>query len=141
MKRIYHRWDEWECYPAGFYENRPQNKALTDDDCRQLYRELLSDVLRFREALGDVVDQWPASTEHYLSNERMNRIAWLGQAALCLAEGVPSRFRGGYMLLSEAEKAAADDVALEALNAWLVARGEEPTDLVGAGTRAKVNLY
>lgn len=141
MKRIYHTWDEWECYPAGFYESRPANKNLSDDDCREIYRSLLSDTERFEEAAERVIREWPNSTEHYLSNERMNRVAWIGQAALCLAEGIPSRFRGGYMKLTPDEREAADAVALKVLNRWLEARGEPPVDMQGAGTKAKVNLY
>ena len=67
MKRIYHTWDEWECYPAGFYENRPANKDLTDDDCRETYRALLADIPRFRAALDRVITEWHNSCEHYLS--------------------------------------------------------------------------
>ena len=141
MKRIYHTWDEWECYPAGFYENRPADKSLTDDECREIFRDLLADETRFRATLKRVLAEWPNSCEHYLSNERMNRIAWLGQAAACIAEGIPSRYRGGYMLLTDEQKLTADHAALDALNSWLTSRGEEPATLESAGSKAKVNLY
>ena len=141
MKRIYHTWDEWECYPAGFYENRPANKDLTDDDCRETYRALLADIPRFRAALNRVITEWHNSCEHYLTNERMNRIAWLGQASLCIAEGIPSRYRGGYMLLTDEQKLAADLAALDALNTWLKRRGEQPLTLEQAGSKTEVNLY
>ena len=141
MDRIYHPWNEWECYPAGMYETRPADKSLTDDDCRRIYAELLSDLPRFRKALQRVITEWPNSCEHYLTNERMNRVAWLGQASLCIAEGIPQRYRGGYMELTDQQKIDADNTALDALNAWLFFHGEQPVDLVGAGTKAKVNLY
>lgn len=141
MKRIFHTWDEWECYPAGFYENRPANKNLTDDDCRQIYRDLLADIPRFREALSRVITEWPNSCEHYLTNERMNRIAWLGQASLCIAEGIPSRYRGGYMQLNDDQKVAADLAALDALNEWLTRHGEAPLSLTEAGSKTQMDLY
>ena len=141
MKRIYHTWDERECYPAGFYENRPADKSLTDDGCREICRALLADETEFRAALKRVLTEWPNSCEHYLSNERMNRIAWLGQASLCIEKGIPSRYRGGYMLLTDEQKLAADQAALDALNEWLAARGEELATLESAGSKAKVNLY
>ena len=141
MKRIYHTWDEWECYPAGFYENGPKDKSMTDEECREQYRALLANIPLFRDALSRVMKEWPNSCEHYLSNERMNRVAWLGQAALCVTYGIPQRYRGGYMLLSDEEKAAADNAALDALNDWLWSRGEEEVDLEGAGVKSKVNLY
>lgn len=141
MKRIYHTWDEWECYPAGFYDNRPADKGLSDDDCREIYRRLLSDIPRFEAALQRVLAEWPTSCEHYLSNERMNRIAWLGQASLCIEEGIPSRFRGGYMLLTDEQKLAADTAALGALNQWLTARGEAALTLEQAGSKTQMDLY
>ena len=123
------------------YETRPADKSLTDDDCRRIYAELLSDLPRFRKALQRVITEWPNSCEHYLTNERMNRVAWLGQASLCIAEGIPQRYRGGYMELTDQQKIDADNAALDALNAWLFLHGELPVDLIGAGTKAKVNLY
>lgn len=141
MKRIYHTWDKWECYPAGFYESYPQDRSITDDEARAIFAEVLRDIPRFKIALERVLAEWPNSCEHYLSNERMNRIAWLGQAALCIAEGIPSRYRGGYNQLTDAEKAASDDAALDALNTWLTAHGEEPLDLEQAGSKTEMDLY
>lgn len=140
MNRIYHPWWDWECYPAGFYENHPP-KGMTAEECREEYRAFLSDLPRFRAALSRVITEWPNSCEHYLSNERMNRVAWLGQASLCIETGIPHQFRGGYMLLTDEEKRAADETALDALNTWLFLQREPSVDLDGAGVSAKVNLY
>lgn len=141
MERIYHTWDKWECYPAGFYENRAADKSLTEDECKEIYRELLADIPRFTTALMRVLIEWPNSCEHYLSNERMNRIAWLGQASLCNSEGIPSRYRGGYMLLTQSQKQQADLAALNALNGWLTARGEKELTMSEAGSKTKMDLY
>lgn len=135
MKRIYHTWDRWECYPAGFYNTRPPRTDMTDDDCRNTCRELLADTTRFATALARVTTEWPNSCEHYLTNERMNRIAWLGQASLTIAHGIPARYRGGYMLLAPEQRLNADLAALDALNAWLAKRGEPETTLAGAGSK------
>lgn len=135
MKRVYHTWDKWECYPAGLYETRPPSPDMTDDQCRETYRTLLADSDRFAEALDRVTTEWRNSSEHYLTNERMNRIAWLGQASLCIAHGIPARYRGGYMLLTPEQRLAADQTALDALNRWLTSRGEPATTLAGAGSK------
>jgi len=141
MKRIYHVWSDWECYPAGFYENHPQDAGLTDEQCRAIYAEFLRDIPLFKATMADVLVKWPISCEHYLSNESMNRIAWLGQASLCLAKGIPAIFRGGYNLLLPVEKLAADTAALEYLNQWLTARGEPALDLKSAASKTEANLY
>lgn len=141
MNRIFHTWDKWECYPAGFYENRPKDKALTDDQCRDLYATFLRDLPAFEAAMAGTLRDWPNSCEHYLTNERMNRIAWLGQASMCYARGIPSIFSGGFQRLTEAEQDAANQAALVALNGWLAARGEAPVPLEKAMPDIKANLY
>ncbi len=139
MKRIYHTWEKWECYPAGFYEN--QAVLLEKDDCEREYADLLTNEKAFRAALKRVLSEWVNSCEHYLSNESMNRIAWLGQAALCIAKSIPSTFRGGFHLLTDAQKAKADAIALEALNKWLKAHGEPELTAEQAASKTEANLY
>jgi len=139
MKRIFHTWDKWECYPAGFYETK--HAKLTDEECRELYATFLRDIPMFEAAMQSIMLKWPRSCEHYLTNERMNRIAWLGQASMCYAHGVPSIFSGGFQRLSDAEKDAANAAALKWLNRWLSKRGEEPVSMDKAMPDIKANLY
>jgi len=141
MIRVYHTWDKWECYPAGFYENKPRDRSLTDDQCRDMYAEFLRDIPAFEAAMAGVLRDWPNSTEHYLSNESMNRIAWLGQSAMCYARGVPAAFRGGFNRLTDDEQQAANLAALGALNKWLAARGESTLTLEQAKSKTEANLY
>lgn len=140
MERIFHTWDKWECYPAGFYEVRPP-KGMTKEECEEAYRALLSDEEAFADALSKIMVEWKHSCEHYLTNDRMNRIAWMGQAALAYVHGIPSMFRGGYNLLTEEEKARADAVALEYINKWMVSRGEEELTPDTIKSRTTANLY
>lgn len=140
MKRIYHKWDKWECYKAGFHDNKCRN-GETDDEAQTLYKNLLSDVEGFEEALKKVLKEWPNSCEHNLSNESMNRVAWLGQAALAYKYNIPCRFRTGYRLLSDEQKVSADKVALKYLNIWLENKGEKSTDMLGAGVNCSANQY
>lgn len=139
IERVYHTWDKWECYPAGFYENSVQGKSK--NECIEIYRSFLSDQDSFRKGLERVLREWINSCEHYLSNEKMNRIAWLGQAACCIEEGIPSCYRSGYFLLTDEQKIQADNLALEYLNKWLTYNGYEKVDLIGAGVKAHANIY
>lgn len=142
MDRILHTWDKWECYPAGFYEEKPRDASLSEDACHELYAQLLRDIPAFKQAMAGVLADWPNSCEHYLSNERMNRIAWLGQAALCYTHGIPRKYRGGYMLLTDDEKLAANLAALEYLNKWLEQRGEATlANLEDAASKTEMDLY
>ena len=60
-----------------------------------------------------VITEWKRSCEHYLTNEKMNRIAWMGQTAICIYSGIPSKFRGGYNLLTEKQQILADKAAAQ----------------------------
>ena len=119
--RIVHTYDKWECFKAGFYATT--REGMTKEECESAYRDFLADDQRFRDALGHVISEWKYSCEHYLTNEAMNRIAWLGQASACYAMGIPAVFRGGFHLLSEEQQQHANEIALEYLNRWIVANG------------------
>lgn len=139
MNRIYHTWDKWECYPAGFYES--SKKGMTKSECEEKYRDLLSDEKMFGDVLSAIIKEWKNSCEHYLSNPNMNRIAWLGQAALAYKYGIPACYRGGYNKLTDGEKVIADNIALKYLNKWLVAQGEEPLTQEEVKSKTKANIY
>lgn len=137
--RLLHTWDKWECYRAGFYAERPPN--MSTEEGEEIYRRFLSDLDAFRAALEIVISEWTHSCEHYLTNDRMNRIAWLGQAAVACAHHIPSCCRGGYNRLTAEQQQAADALALEYLNRWLQANGRQAVTLEQAGGRTVAELY
>lgn len=139
-KRVFHTYDKWECHKAGFYDQRPPD-GMTKEQCETAYCEFLRDTPKFEGALERVIAEWEKSCEHYLTNESMNRIAWLGQASLCIALKIPSCFRGGYNLLSESEKETADKTAFRFLNKWLAKRGEPELSWEAAQSKTEANLY
>jgi hypothetical protein len=139
MKRIYHTWDKWECYPDGFYETRVPH--MTDEEANEGYRLFLTTPVAFEFGLIRVIRLWPNSCEHYLSNERMNRIAWLGQAAACTIFRLPSKYRSGYHRLTDEQKRAADELALKYLNRWLSERGEPTLTMEEAQSKTEMDLY
>jgi len=140
MNRIYHTWDKWECYPSGFFEVRPPGE-LTDDDCLELYRTLLLDIEEFKRIMRLIVREWKYSCEHNLTNERMNRIAWMGQASLCYKHRIPARYRGGYHLLTEDQQREADQAALEVINEWMVKENYPLMTVEELESKTEVDLY
>jgi hypothetical protein len=116
--RIFHTYDQWECYENGFYSTTPPD-GMTSSDCEQAYADFLRNDNKFRDALQGVITEWKNSCEHYLTNRAMNRIAWLGQAALAYALHVPSKFCGGFYKLTEEEQNMANMTAFGFLNMWL----------------------
>jgi hypothetical protein len=137
--RIFHTFDKWECHKAGFYATTKE--GMRKEDCEEAMRALLADERRFRAALEFVTSNWKHSCEHYLTNASMNRIAWLGQAATCHATGVPATFRGGFYLLTPAQQKRANEIALESLNAWLVANLRDEVEMEEASPDREMEIY
>jgi ParB-like chromosome segregation protein Spo0J len=139
-ERILHTWDKWECYRAGFHAERPPN-GMTQEQGEQAYRDFLSDIAKFEATLQTITAEWTFSCEHYLTNDRMNRVAWLGQASVAKALGIPAVCRGGYQLLTQEQKYAADMMAVKYLNRWLTAHGKPQAMLGEAVGRTEAELY
>jgi len=140
MERIYHRWEKWECYKAGFFEDHPP-KGMTVDECQAKYAEFLRDIPTFKKAAYRVIDEWTNSCEHNLTNDTMNRIAWMGQSAMCIHTGIPAKYRGGYHLLTPEEQVRADETALEVINYWMFLHGHAQYTLETIKSRTEANLY
>lgn len=140
MNRIYHTWDKWECYLAGFYDTRPKG-GESKVECEEIYRSFLSNTEYFGRVLDKVISEWKNSCEHYLTNGSMNRIAWLGQASLSYEFGIPASYRGGFNLLTEDEKKEANSTALKYLNKWMITNGHEELDEETVKSKTKANIY
>lgn len=87
INRIYHHWEKWECYKNGFYDIIPNNNKAK-------YKNIVIDFFNNKdlttEYMQKVIEQWEYSCEHFLSNKSMNRVAWIGQASLCIYKKVPN---------------------------------------------------
>lgn len=139
-QRIFHTFDEWECYKAGFYATAVNGK--TQEECEREYAEFLRDESKFALSCERVISEWKNSCEHYLTNVAMNRIAWMGQAAACISEGLPSKYCAGYNLLSDEEKDIANNTALKFINKWMIANGRPPLAMKDAIAEGRqVNIY
>lgn len=138
--RIFHSYEKWECHKAGFYASK--KTGMTAAECERAYSSFLSDLEKFEDALIAIITEWKFSCEHYLTNSSMNRIAWLGQAAMCYATGVPSKFCAGFNLLSPEEQDKANVLALKYLNKWLFLKGRPEVEMNEAlSIGRQVELY
>ena len=137
--RIFHKWNKWECYKAGFYNvTKP---GMTKNECEQAYCDFLSNTKHFSGALKRVIIEWKYSCEHYLTNIAMNRIAWLGQAAICYTYEIPSAFRGGFFLLTVEQQEEANKIALTYLNKWLKANDRPEVTMDEALANRQSDIY
>jgi hypothetical protein len=65
----------------------------------------------------------------------------MGQAALCYKYKIPSRYRGGYNLLSPQEQQDADAAALEVINIWMDRNGYPHHSVDEIKSKTEVDLY
>lgn len=116
MRQVWHPWHQWECYHAGMFDGATE---LSPEEGKQRYAEFLRDIPRFEAAMAKVLELWPKSCEHFLSNPSMNRVAWLGQAAMCMDSGLSRRFRAGFSMMEDHECRAANRAAEAVLKKWI----------------------
>ena len=138
--RIFHTFDKWECHKAGFY--KPTKEGWSHKECEEEFKRILSDQKLFGEILSKVIVEWKNSCEHYLTNTSMNRIAWLGQPAVCYNSGVPSRYSGAWMDMDKKIREKADNTALTYLNKWMNVNDFENINFdEGASVGRQIELY
>lgn len=88
MDRIFHRYENWECFKSGFFRNV---SGLEKTEHAKKVVEFFNDSKLTKQYMEAVISNWPFSTEHNLTNNSLNRVAWLGQAACCVYAKIPYR--------------------------------------------------
>lgn len=126
MQRVFRPYWEWECFHAGMYETLPP-PPMTGDEAKEAYRAFLADLDRFDAAISKVFREWPKSCEQFLTNKSINRIAWIGQASMCIETGVPEVFKSGFALLNQDQMGAANGLAKKRLDQWVLDKRLENT--------------
>jgi len=130
MNRIYHPYQEWECYQNGMYSQEKDN----DIDLIEKSRNLLSDKDATMEAMTSVILSWKKSCEHYLTDLSSNRRAWLGQAACCFEHGSSEQATcKAWWQLTDEQRFVANAVADSVINEW-------EQEHVGGGVCLKLDL-
>lgn len=114
MTRIYHPYTKWEEVRFGMWRKLERhqeedffNKAVDFTGNAELYGSFMLKVLQ----------QWPISCEQNLSAGGMNRRAWIGHAAACIAFECPeyiTRLAWGYLNKQQQDSANAQaDIAIK----------------------------
>ena len=117
MKQIYHRYEVWEDHKHGFYNNLSGSEK---EGKIQLVIEMFSDASKTREMMNRVVNEWKFSCEHNLTNNGLNKIAYIGQSACCLYGEIPATITmEAWSLLPKDIQDRSDMIAQKAINQWI----------------------
>mgnify|MGYP000574741210 CR=1 FL=1 len=116
IKRIYHSWEKWEDYKAGFYDNiSGKDKSIMIDKVVEMFSS--KDLTE--KYMDKVIHNWFYSCEQNLTNNGMNKIAYIGQAACCLYFGIPATVTmEAWSEVDEEHQMEANEIATKKLNEW-----------------------
>lgn len=113
MKRVFYRYELWECYKHGMYKH----EVLPMGTSRAY--QLLRNPCALYEAMKLVSERWTYSGLMNLSNRGRNRQAWLGQAACCYKEAATEdETKIAWRRLTKEEQDAANAVADRVIKEW-----------------------
>jgi len=116
MKRIYKHYSWMEEYSAGMW------KTILGDKREILLKKAIrftEDAKLYGSFMLKVLKKWPNSCEHNLSCEDMNRQAWIGHAACCLAIKCPEDItRVAWHTLTKKQQDDANAQADFAIKTW-----------------------
>jgi hypothetical protein len=116
IKRIYHSYEVWEDYLNGMW--RKETKQYEEQNINKVI-EFTGNHNLYGAAMFRVIEQWPFACEHNLTNNSINRKAWIGQAACCIEHGWPEYLvRKAWWQLTENQRNLADKQALLAIKQW-----------------------
>jgi hypothetical protein len=77
VKRVYHRYEKWEDFRDGMW------RVVTKSEESELLKvalEFTGNAERYGSYMLRVIQEWPISCEHNLTNGGMNQLAWVGHA-------------------------------------------------------------
>lgn len=116
MKQIYHPYWKWEDYKNGFYKNcSGEEKKQKIESVLKMFnsKELTEKYMR------KAIYEWKYSCEHNLSNNSINKIAYIGQCACCIFDEVPNLVTMyAWKLLSQEIRDRSDKIAIKIIKEW-----------------------
>jgi hypothetical protein len=127
MKKRWHHYLKWEDYQNGMYE------TFSGDKKKEFHAkaiEFTGNPELYGNAMLEVVERWPICCEQNLSDTGMNRQAWIGHAAACLAIGCPEEItRDAWSSLTQEQQDKANAKADLAIALWEAIYGAEDSKL------------
>lgn len=120
IKQQYVPYTRWECVPAGLW----RQGAVTAEQLETALL-LMRDTHAWGHAMCAVVEAWPHTMLHHLSDYGHNRIAWLGQASVCFALTHPMQVtKQAWWALTDKQREEANRQAFYAIHGWESANAE-----------------
>jgi hypothetical protein len=114
MERVYRPYWEWEEIEHNMW-------GCVDDRKKHLKNaiEFTGDHKRYGRFMMRVIIEWPVSCENALTDDSINKKAWVGHAATALALGCPEDItREAWSNLTDEQQLLANNQARKAIQTW-----------------------
>jgi hypothetical protein len=116
LKRLFHHYEKWEDFKNGMWR-RESKQNETDYLNRAI--EFTGDHQLYGSWMLRVIEEWPISCENNLTFMGMNRRAWVGHAAACMAINSPEYItRAAWGRLTKDQQDLANKQADKAIRIW-----------------------
>lgn len=105
MKQIYHAFIDWECYKNGMWGRVDPDEEL---DMLNQAIDFTGNHIEYGKAMRRVIEEWPITCEHHLTDKSINRKAHIGHCAVSLQLGIPeyiTRMAWGHLTQEQQDKA------------------------------------
>lgn len=114
-KQIFHHFSKWEDYKCGFYDS----SCFNINEHIEKSVKLLSNQKEFRRYAQIMINEWVYSCEQNLTDPSLNKIAYIGQGACCVANRTPAfATRLAWSYIDEQDQIEANKTAREVLKEW-----------------------
>lgn len=133
IKQEYTPYWSWECY-----KNQMYNKEFLETD-KQECIDFMNDTEKFGLAMIEVCEKWKNTMINHLTNNSINRVAFLGQCAVCYRLGYSDKLtKMCWKELSENKKYLANIKAANVIKKWILNRKLKTTSMNGKKNVMKV---
>jgi acyl-CoA-binding protein len=116
IPRLYYHYELWEEYKYNMWT---PITGLEHDNLLKVAISFTGDAIKYGKYMLKVIDKWYISCAVNLSNRNMNRQAWIGHAATCLAiKCLESITREAWHYLTQKQQDDANEKADNAIMLW-----------------------
>ena len=100
---------EWECFKNGMYDT-----SLDSLEMQKKAIECFLNIELFDSLCFEVIENWGNSCQEHLNNPSLNKIAYMGQCALCYGFNIPEiTTKKAWFFIDEKQKEKLNKIALK----------------------------
>ena len=114
LNRVYHHVDLWEEIPANMW-----GEATNAKEALRQAIAFTGDPKEYGRYMMRVIEEWPYSCENAMTDDNLNKKAWVGHAACALALNIPEDItRKAWGYLTYEQQKLANWEADRAIRTW-----------------------